>query len=114
MYSHACFHSSVVLLLRAAQHLALGVCHDLALENLSYAKTCILALKVCRDHDIVAIQLDHVITPIYEHLKGVADDPTGSVPSQTNNTDGSTLLAIHSIVCRLVSAMAVSFKELWV
>lgn len=104
----------MVLLLRAAQNLALGVCHNLALEHLSNAQTCLLALEVCREHDIVAIQLDYAITPIYEHLKQVAHDSTGLVPSQTDYTEGSTLPAIHNIVCRLVSVMTVSFKELWV
>ena len=113
-HSHACFHSSVVLLLRAAQNIALGVCHNLTLEHLSNAQTCLLALEVCREHDIVAIQLDYVITPIYEHLKQVAHDSTSLGLSQTDYTDGSTLPAIHNIVCRLVSVMAVSFKELWV
>lgn len=63
----------------------------------------------------MAIQLDHVITPIYQHLRRVVDDSTGSMSIQTDNNDGSTLPAqLDNVVCRLVSSMAVSFKELWV
>lgn len=63
----------------------------------------------------MAIQLDHVIAPIYQHLRRIADDSTGSMSSQIDNSDGSTIPAqLDNVVCRLVSAMAVSFKELWV
>lgn len=63
----------------------------------------------------MAIQLDHVIAPIYQHLRRVADVSTGSMSSQTYNSDGSTLpTQLDNVVCWLVSAIAVSFKELWV
>ena len=115
LYSHACFHSSVVLLLRATQNLAFGYSRDLALENLSYVRTCLLALRVCREQDIVAIQLDHIISPIYQHLNRVASESVGLMSSQIDNSDRFALPPLlDDVICRLLSTLSVSFKELWV
>lgn len=111
IYSHACFHSSLVLLLRTAQNLAVDGCRNSALENLSYVRKCLLALEVCRELDVVAIQLDHVVAPIYHHLRRVANGSTGSVSSPTADGDGFVL---DNIVSQLGSAITVSFMELWV
>lgn len=63
----------------------------------------------------MAIQLDRVISPIYQQLRRVADDPAGSMSLQTDKSDGFALPAqLDNVVHRLVSAIAVSFKELWV
>ena len=86
-----------------------GVCRSSVSVNLSYVHDCLLALDCCNEHDIVAMKFTGVVAPLYQRLCQIADD------SEADDTDKSAIRAqLDGIICQLVSAMAIPFKDLWI
>ena len=109
-----------MLLLRAAQHLALGVCHESVLQNLSHVGTCLQVLGICEEQDIVAMQFLSQLVPAYQCLRQIVDNPaladkmdsTSSPPDIDNDFSISARLT-HTIH-QLVAATETRFQEIWV
>lgn len=119
--SHASFHSSLILLLRACKYIAAGARRDLLVEHLAYAGVGLQILATCKDHDIVALRFFNRVCPLYQRLIQIADDPPGtadaaSLVSLQGELDDGAVLPEYAvdIVRRLVDAMSTRSQDIWV
>lgn len=113
-----------MLLLRAAQHLALGVCHESVLQNLSHVGTCLQVLGICEEQDIVAMQFLNQLVPAYQCLRQIVDNPaladkmdsTSSPPDSSPDIDNdfSISACLTHTIHQLVAATETRFQEIWV
>ena len=124
-YSNACFHSSLVLLLRSAQHLTSGVSRESVLQDLSYVRACLKVLELCcEEQDIAAMRFLNLLVPAYQCLSqivdnhAIADGKTTDSMSLTSKEDGdygsSIPARLAHVVHQLVAATRTRYQELWV
>lgn len=123
-YSNACFHSSLVLLLRSTQRLASGVSRELILQDLSYVRICLEVLGLCGEQDIAATRLLDLLVPAYQCVSQIVDNPaiaddkladSMSLTSREDSHDGSSISAqLAHVVHQLVAATRTSCQKLWV
>lgn len=121
-YSNACYHSSLILLLSAAQHLALGAgAHqELVVQDLSHVQVCLQVLQFCEEFDIAAMRLVDVIAPLYQRLCDAVGQP-GAVnslvemqPMTDMKGDGEIPMQLGHIIYQSVAAMSLPCQEIWV
>jgi hypothetical protein len=68
-----------------------------------------MALDCCNEQDIVAMKFTSAIAPLYEDLRQIADD------SEMGVSDGAAMpVQLDRIIRQLVSAMGMTFQELWI
>lgn len=74
----------------------------------------------CKDHDIAAMQLSDMVTPLYQRVGEMANDTTLAekmrpVSPQDDDQEPSAIRSeLDSITCQLVNAMETPFQDLWV
>lgn len=86
------------------------------MENLSYVSVCFRVLGTCREHDVSALRLFDVITPLYQRVRQIIDNAADMADSLRNDIDDSATapVQIADITRRLTDAMATHFQEIWV
>ncbi|KAI9373473.1 hypothetical protein BJX61DRAFT_533139 [Aspergillus egyptiacus] len=114
---HACFHSSLVLLLRATQHLALGAYPTAAIQILSHVRSCLQVLEVCEKYDIAAMRLVDIVAPLSRRVWQTIENSgeMASMYSITDGDDGPKIpVGLAHVVHQLVAAMGIRYQEVWV
>ncbi|KAL4903696.1 hypothetical protein BDW74DRAFT_38247 [Aspergillus multicolor] len=140
---NACYHSSIVLLLNAAQNLAVVAKEEAEaqarrpdLESVSdslvHVRFCLQALGVCEDWDIAAMRLVDVVKPLYHRLQQTVEMEMSQEPDQALADSKSSYLLLDSstnsgngrqvkiparlahIMHQSVAAMKLPYQEVWV
>ncbi|KAL2794545.1 hypothetical protein BJX66DRAFT_303392 [Aspergillus keveii] len=117
---HASFHATIVLLMLATQHLALKIPQSSILKDMEHVRVCLKVLHYCAQYDIAAMRLVDIITPLFNRLWQMIENPNDFdkiAPSfSLADTPGAPRISagLAHVVHQLLAAMGLRYQEVWV
>jgi hypothetical protein len=104
----------------ATQHLALKIPQSSILKDMEHVRVCLKVLHYCAQYDIAAMRLVDIITPLFNRLWQMIENPNDFdkiAPSfSLADTPGAPRISagLAHVVHQLLAAMGLRYQEVWV